>query len=436
LNGTAPAPRRLATWQAIGALFALIAIVRVAMVLAFAPAFPFADEWDAVVVGMAKPLRHGQFDPAYLLASWNGHPLLWTKLISLLFLRMDDLQFDNVPVCIFNQIVYALGSATLAWSAAARLGPERGWFLFAAMLVIVLPFDWENITMGWGNPYAILSFFSVGLIVACGCAEATVAGMLGIAILGGAAALSMGSGLVALLIGAAMLLWRMRLGELSVVRAAGMSAVLVACAWIGFAIGHTSRATGQDAAWGIVQVAELALLLICWLPAWLHLRRYLAGERSRFDLVILCVAVWAFVQIVAMILERPRYFRLWLPISRYMDIIPIGMFAVLASLCRLAVSRHGLPFGLPRATARHALVLSAIAVTLVSPLAFHWQLRWAELHRDQAQVLRAYLGTRNPRILADASDSSLAYPSRERLKALLDDPDTQRIIGRALRRTD
>jgi hypothetical protein len=48
--------------------------------------------------------------------------------------------------------------------------------------------------MGWGNPYAILSFFSVGLIVACGCAEATVAGMLGIAILGGAATLSMGSG--------------------------------------------------------------------------------------------------------------------------------------------------------------------------------------------------------------------------------------------------
>jgi hypothetical protein len=171
LSGSAANPRQLAAWQAIGALFVLIAVVRVGMVLAFAPSFPFIDEWEGVVIGMAKPLLHGQFDPFYLLTSHNKHPLLWTKLVSLFFLWADDLQFDNVPVCIFNQIVYALGSATLAWSAAARLGPERGWFLFAAMLVIVLPFDWENITMGWGNPYAILSFFSVGLIVACGCAE-------------------------------------------------------------------------------------------------------------------------------------------------------------------------------------------------------------------------------------------------------------------------
>ena len=209
--GTVASPRRLAAWQAIGALCVLIATVRIGMVLAFAPAFPFNDEWEGVVVGMAKPLRHGQFDPVYLLTSYNGHPLLWTKLISLFFLRMDELQFDNVPVCVFNQIVYAIGSATLAWSTASRLGPERAWFLFVAMLVIVLPFDWENIAMGWGNPYAILSFFSVGLIVACACAQATLTGMLGIGILGAAAALSIGSGLVAPLIGAGMLLWRVRL---------------------------------------------------------------------------------------------------------------------------------------------------------------------------------------------------------------------------------
>ncbi|HSE11610.1 MAG TPA: hypothetical protein VLB69_03155 [Rudaea sp.] len=428
--------RRLRSWQAIGVLFVLIAIVRVGMVLAFAPAFPFFDEWEGVVVGMAKPLRHGGFDPAYLVASHNGHPLLWTKLISLFFLWADDLQFDNVPVCLFNQLVYALGSATLAWSAATRLGPERGWFLFVAMLVIVLPFDWENITMGWGNSYALLSFFSVGLIVACACAQATSTGMLGIGTLGGAAALAMGSGLVAPLIGAGVLLWRMRLGELPAVRAAGMSAILIAWASVGFAAGLATQVTGQDAAWGVTQLAELALLLLCWLPTWVHLRRYLGGERSRLDLVILCVAVWAFVQIAAMILERPRYFRLWLPISRYMDIIPVGMFAVLASLCRLAVSRPGLPFGLPRVTARRVLGLAAIGVALVSPLAIYWQLRWAELHRDQARVMRAYLKTRDARVLADAPDSSLAYPSRERLKTLLDDPDTQSIIARALARAD
>jgi hypothetical protein len=436
LIGTAGSPRRLAPWQAIGAVFVLLAVVRVGMVLALAPAFAFVEEWYAVVMDMGKPLRHGQFEPFYLLASHNGHPLLWTKLVSLLFLRAGDLQFDNVPVCVFNQIVYALGSAILAWSAATRLGPERGWFLFVAMLVIALPFDWENITMGWGNPYAMLSFFSVGLIVACACARASLAGMLAVAVLGGAATFSMGPGLVAPVIGAGMLLWRMRLGELSTLCAAGMSVILIGWAAIGFAVGRTTQVTGQDAAWSLIQAAQIALLLLCWLPTWVHLRRYAGGERSRFDLVILCVAIWAFVQIAAMVLERPRYFRLWLPISRYMDIIPVGIFAVLASVCRLAASRAGLPFGLPPVTARRVLVVAAICVTLASPLAFYWQLRWAGLHHQQAQVLRTYLETRDPRILADAPDSSLAYPSRERLKKMLDDPDTQSIIGRALFRTD
>jgi hypothetical protein len=436
LSGAAGRVRRLASWQAIGALFVLIAVVRVGMVLAFAPAFPFFDEWEGVVTGMAKPLRHGQFDPAYLLASYNGHPLLWTKLISLFFLWADDLRFDNVPVCLFNQLVYALGSATLAWSVAARLGRERGWFLLAAMLVIVLPFDWENITMGWGNPYAILSFFSAGLVVACACAEATTLGMLGIGILGGAAAFSLGSGLVAPLIGAAIVLWRARLGELSAARAAGIATILIACASAAFAVGRTTHVTGQDASWGLIQLAQLALLLLCWLPTWAHLRRYFGGERSGLDLAILCVALWAFVQIVAMILERPRYFRLWLPISRYMDIIPVGMFAVLASLCRLAHSPRGLPFAMPAAFARRTLAIVAVGIALASPLAINWQLRWAGFHREQAHVIREYLKSRDPRILANAPDSSLAYPSREVLKKLLDDPDTDAIIADALNRND
>jgi hypothetical protein len=130
------------------ALFVLLAVVRVGMVPGVAPAFPFVDEWYAVVMDMAKPLRHGQFDPFYLLASHNGHPLLWTKLVSLLFLAAGDLQFDNVPVCVFNQIVYALGSAILAWSAATRLGPERGCSCSSQCWSSALPFDWENITMG------------------------------------------------------------------------------------------------------------------------------------------------------------------------------------------------------------------------------------------------------------------------------------------------
>ena len=426
--------RALKSWQIIGLLFALVAIVRVGMVLALAPTIPFFDEWDGVVAAMAKPLRLGQFEPAFLLASQNGHPLLWTKLVSLLFLEANGLRFDNVAVCIFNQLVYALGCTIMVWSAASRLA-ERGPFLVAAMLVIVLPFDWENITMGWGNSYEFLSFLSVGLLVACCCARGTATAMIGIAVLAGATVFSMASGLVAAVMGAVVLMWRVRLGELATARAVVLSAILLAWAAIAFAVGRTSHVTGQDATWGPVHLAQLALLLLCWLPAWLLLRRCIAGQHNRFDLAILCVALWAFVQIVAMILERPRYFRLWMPISRYMDIIPVGMFAVLASLCRLVRGDGALPSFVPVGLARRTLVAVSVAVVLVSPLAIFWQLRWAGFHHDQAELIRAYLKSRNPQLLTDAPERSLAYPSAAALQAWLDDPDTVVVIADAVARS-
>jgi hypothetical protein len=73
-----------------------------------------------------------------------------------------------------------------------------------------------------------------------------------------------------------------------------------------------------------------------------------------------------------MILGRPRYFRLWRDLALHGH-HSVGMFAVMASLCRLA-ARQGFPFGLPRL--RRAVFLAAIGVMLVSPLAICWQLRW------------------------------------------------------------
>jgi len=422
------------SFRAIGLLFLLTAVVRVAMVLAFASPLPYFDEWDGIIAGMAVPLHRGHFDPLFLFASHNGHPLLWTKLISLLFLRAGDLQFDNIPVCILAQIIYAAGSTTLAWSVGSRLGPERGWFLLAAMLVILVPFDWENITMGWNDSHAILALFSVGSIIACVHADATVAGIAAICALAGAAAFSMASGLVAPVLGAAILLWRARLGEIAMGRAAGTGAVLMAWAALAFCVGRTTHPALPDAPWGVAQLIQMVILTACWLPAWIHLARYLKGERSSLDLAIICVALWGFAQIAAMILARPA-FRLWFPISRYMDVIPIGMFAVLASLCRLGSSRRGLPFSLDAKLVRIALVATTGVVIGASPLAIHWQLRSAGYHRDQARVLRRYVESRDPRILADAPDSSLAYPSRERLQALLDDPDVDAVIAGALDRS-
>lgn len=426
--------RRVSPLGAFCLLFLAIAAVRLSMVLLLAPAIPFYDEWDGVVAAMAKPLRAGVFDPAYLFASQNGHPLLWTKLTSLLFLLAQGQHFDNVPVCLFSQLVYAFAAALLIHGASTRLGEDGRWFAVVAALVLIVPFDWENVTMGWGNLYLFASLFGVGLLVACAYSDGRLRGLLGIAALGGAATLSLGSGLVAPAIGAAILIWRATQREIEMRRAVAVACVLIAWALLGFAIGRTTHVDGQDAPLGPVHAAELALLTLLWLPAWIHAARYLRGERSAFALVVIAVAGWAFVQIVAMILLRPLHFRLWLPISRYMDIIAVGALAVLASISLVARGRRGLPFGLPAASARAALIAAALATVLASPLAFGWQWRWAAYHRDQEKLIRAYLASHDGSLLRDATPTSLPYPDAARLQQMLDDPDIVGSIAPALER--
>jgi hypothetical protein len=419
--------------RSIALLFLPIAAIRVAMVLLFAPAIPYYDEWDGVVLGMAKPLLHHAFDPAFLLASHNGHPLFWTKLVHLAFLAAAGLRFDNVPVCVLNQFAYALAAAMLMRSVAARLGANGGWFLLVAALVLSVPFGWENITMGWNNQYLIATVFGIGLIVVCAHTNARARGMASIIALGAASAVSLASGLVAPLVGSGILLWRSATREIGRLRAACLCAVLAVCALLGFAIGRTSHAEGADTPLGATQFAELALLAVCWLPVWLHARRCFRGPRTAFDLAVIGAGCWAFAQIAAMILLR-SHFRLWLPISRYLDIIAIGMLAVLVSLCRIAHDTRGPPFGLRANTARRALMVAAVTAALASPLAFVWQWRAAADHRNQEQLIRDYLVTRDPQLLRAAPQGSLAYPTAERLRTMLDDPDVDFIIGEAIAR--
>src|SRR5262249_44799002 len=146
-----------------------------------------------------------------------------------------------------------------------------------------VPFDWENITMGWGNQYLIAGALGIALIVACARADAGVRGIASIGMLGAASAVSLASGLVAPLIGAAILLWRAARGGIAARRAVALCVVLAACALLGFALGRTSHADGVDAPFAAMRLVELALLAACWTPVWLHIARCLRTERSAFD---------------------------------------------------------------------------------------------------------------------------------------------------------
>src|SRR5262249_36097690 len=102
----------------------------------------------------------------------------------------------------------------------------------------------------------------------------------------------------------------------------------------------------------------------------------------------------------------------------------------------IAQGARGLPFALPAADARRALMAVALATVLASPLAFSWQLRWAGYHRDQEQLIRAYLDSHDAKLLRGAPRPSLAYPDPGHLQQLLDDPDVVSSLASTLGRRD
>ncbi len=143
------------------------------------------------------------------------------------------------------------------------------------------------------------------------------------------------------------------------------------------------------------------------------------------DVAFACLALWGLLQLVAILLGRPQ-FRLWYPISRYVEVLALGGFANLACLCRLSL--HGTAPPWPR-LAHAALAASIVAALLLAPFAWHWTRVRADAQHDQAQRLERYIRAGERSALAGAAGGELAYPQRERLLALVDASDVRFVLG-------
>ena len=428
-------------WQefvrVLAGLFVLLFPVRLALALMVAPEIPYYDEWDAVIDGMARPLLSGNFSLHFLLEPHNEHLLLWTKGLNYLLLRAGDLQFDNVPVCQISQLVYAGIAATLIALAARnlegkaasagsdfRFGHTQGWFVASASIAAMLPYGWENIGMGWGSSYYFLIGFSAAAIILASVMRAS-AGMLALAgIATVAASVSMGSGFFAGIAGLLALGLRVRIGTLPAPDAVRTALVLlfatVACAAL------VVRPGRVPIEWGMLQSFELLVLLLLLSPVWILSLRVWRGQGSNADVAFACVAVWGFMQLCAILLGRPA-FRLWYPISRYVDVLALTAFAGIGCLCRLAIAEPA-----PQVwTALSRVVLAATIVLSLAFAPFAWNamnLR-AQHQRVQTVHLAEYIHSSDTGAIENAPEDALPYPQRDRLRHLLDAPDVRRILG-------
>ena len=424
---TATNPPRF--WPLAAGLALLIAAARGAWVLHGLPEMPFLDAWSAVD-GIALPLASGTFDPHYLVRLHNEHPLTWTKLLDLIELRLADDQFDARPAGLLVALATAAVAGLLLAGAARRIGEARVAFLVAGVALFALPYAWENLTEDWGNPYLFLIFGAIATLRLSACGRGPLAAvMLVPALL--LSVLAMASGWIAPALGIAVVAERARRGDLA--RATALAFVLLQgaaialAAWLLHGAPETAATAPREVALTIVQ---LLIAGVAFLPAFAFGRALLAGDvrpsagSRRNDLFIAALALWGFTHVAAMVLARPQ-FRLWLPFSRYMDLLPFALLADMACALRLAA---GASTCARNALAAGVRIVAATAV-LAAPLPVALYL-WQADRFEQAQALVARTVQRHDTAaIARADDSIVPHPDRGYLLARLADPRVRSIVA-------
>lgn len=408
-------------WRTAAGIFLVLVAVRTAMVIAFAPEMPFYDEWDGVIVAMARPMRVYSSVSAFWLALDNEHVMLWSKALSWLQLRLSDVQYDNVPVCLVSQLLYAAMAAALIAGAARPLARYRGAFVACALLIGALPYSWECVIASWANPYYFLIAFSLAAIVLA----TRVRGAFGLALVVACiigAGLSMGSGAFAGAVVIFAFVLRCRSGDLRVAMAWLFSAfVLLASVAMFLSLPHAAPVALH---WGWLQTGEAVIAMLLLAPAACLLARIVSGRGEPCDIAFVCVAIWGGMQLGAIVLARPE-FRLWHPISRYVDVLACLAFASLACLCRLALGDGRMWPRLANAT----LALGIVAALACSPIAWHW-LTWRAGNEAEAALrIERHIRHGDRAAFAQVAQEILPYPDRSRLMVLLDAPDVRYILG-------
>jgi hypothetical protein len=174
------------------------AALHIGFVAASANSIPFSDEWIAIIDDVLRPAATGQLSPWDLFRSHNEHTMVPTRLLALVALWLNHGQFDNVPVALFNALLYSGAMAVPIFLFFRHApGPTR---LFAIVLALALlvPIEGEDLIFGFQNQYYfMIAGTTVLLWLAANSTSTSKPPLAAFAIVGFITCVSMGSGFFA-----------------------------------------------------------------------------------------------------------------------------------------------------------------------------------------------------------------------------------------------
>ncbi len=408
---------------------------------------PFWDAWDAEGDALFKPALRGELPASIWIKPHNEHRILFTRVLSLGLLDLNDHQWDARLELVVNAGLHSLAIALLAGCALAVL-PFWGVALFAALAIYLAgsPVSNENTLAGFQSQFYFLLLIP-GLHLWASLASRPRSLLWWLAPLLGVAAL-----------------FTMASGFFSALAVVGVSAILflrdrkVTTDQLWLAIPNTVIAA---AGWLLkVDIAEHASLRAAnpsaWLDAWLHqlswpvmdlwfapigaapfllfliatFKGKLPGARYQ---VLLGAGIWSWLQYAAIAYARGGTSHGYA--SRYTDILAVVVLVNLLMLAAVSLQacRPRTCWGIAAAAVLYLLAVvwgyhGAVIAAEKDPLPV-----LQEVNRNRIKTVRDFVTTGNFSFYGKDPWNELPYPSAQRLGSLLKDPTIRSILPSSVR---
>jgi hypothetical protein len=156
--------RKHAWGLALGACAISIFATKALLIAYAAPRVPFLDQWDAIGQELFVPLLNGNLTMTDLWRIHNDHPLILTRLQSLILYFANDRQWDPLLEIVVNAQLHIITFFGLIAIFKSFYKSYWQWWLLASFLIVwISPHAYENTLWGFQNAF----YYLLGSSFAC-----------------------------------------------------------------------------------------------------------------------------------------------------------------------------------------------------------------------------------------------------------------------------
>ncbi|MEZ0217861.1 MAG: hypothetical protein ACAH89_12055 [Rariglobus sp.] len=363
------APQSRLTWIYFAGLFAIILAAKLALIDHFGNSTPFWDQWSGQAKRLFIPALEDHLDAAALFRDHNQHHIFCTRVLVLGLLELNGLWDPKVEM-VAQAFLHTGFIVLLIGLCARQLAATRARLLFTLFAVVVLsiPFGWENILWGFQSQFYFVLFWGLLGIICCW-QNPTLSARWWLGVFFFSLGLiSMAGGLLAPAAACMIVFIRAMENRTDLRRQVAGLAVLAVVVGAGLVL--TNQPSGSDnlRASNLLQFTTALLEVASWpikiatfaplfqAPLVILLIWALRTRRPASDpaWLLVTLGLWGVAQSAAIAYGRAAEFR----VSRYTDNLTITLVVGFACLLHLCITLTGRP-------RRHLIVLTFVWVAVV-----------------------------------------------------------------------